>query len=87
MGQVWIYGKTRSEWVSRLVKNGLFILIASHAAKTVVRNFDWRDELSIYRSSLRANPQNAKLFNNVGFAYQQRENYERALDFFVRASR
>ncbi|OQR70395.1 transmembrane and TPR repeat-containing protein 3-like [Tropilaelaps mercedesae] len=78
--------RNRSAALRWCYKMGLFILCGSYMAKTVHRNFDWSDELSIYRSGLRANPNNAKLFNNVGFAYQQQENYERALEFFRRAS-
>lgn len=65
---------------------GLFLLVSSHMVKTIQRNLDWKDELSIYLSGLRTNVNNAKLFNNVGFAYQQQENFEKALEFFQRAS-
>ncbi|XP_022702001.1 transmembrane and TPR repeat-containing protein CG4050-like isoform X3 [Varroa jacobsoni] len=71
---------------TRWCKLGLFLLVSSHMVKTIQRNLDWKDELSIYLSGLRTNVNNAKLFNNVGFAYQQQENFEKALEFFQRAS-
>lgn len=74
-------------YVCRWLKYGLAVLVASHVAKAVRRNCDWKDELSIYESGLRVNSANAKLFNNVGFAYQQQEAYEKALTFFEHATR
>ncbi|XP_022702000.1 transmembrane and TPR repeat-containing protein CG4050-like isoform X2 [Varroa jacobsoni] len=73
-------------YTQRWCKLGLFLLVSSHMVKTIQRNLDWKDELSIYLSGLRTNVNNAKLFNNVGFAYQQQENFEKALEFFQRAS-
>jgi hypothetical protein len=34
----------------------------------LTRNFDWKDESSIFLSGLRVNANNAKLWNNVGHA-------------------
>ncbi|XP_028967197.1 protein O-mannosyl-transferase TMTC3 [Galendromus occidentalis] len=59
----------------------------SFCAKTAQRNRDWKSEITLYESGLRMNPLNAKLFNNVGFAYQQQDEHERALKFFTEASR
>nr|MBE5727525.1 putative transmembrane and TPR repeat-containing protein CG4050-like [Cucujiformia] len=63
----------------------LVLLIASHASKTHLRNWDWEDEYSIFMSGLRVNQRNAKLFNNVGHALESLEKYEDALIFFKTA--
>ena len=43
---------------------GLLIMILSSAARTVLRNQDWRDEESLFRSGLEVNP--PKSFSNLG---------------------
>nr|NVI79238.1 putative transmembrane and TPR repeat-containing protein CG4050-like protein [Cucujiformia] len=63
----------------------LSILIATHATKTHLRNWDWEDEYSIFMSGLRVNQRNAKLFNNVGHALESQARYQEALIFFKTA--
>ena len=55
--------------------------------KTVTRNQDWRDELSLFSSGLKVNSGNAKLFNNVGHALEAKAKYEEALEYFQAAVR
>nr|NVI79188.1 putative transmembrane and TPR repeat-containing protein CG4050-like protein [Cucujiformia] len=63
----------------------LSVLVATHATKTHLRNWDWEDEYSIFMSGLRVNQRNAKLFNNVGHALESQTKYEEALIFFKTA--
>jgi len=51
-----------------ILESLLVFLISGHAAKTFLRNFDWKDESSIFLSGIRVNGNNAKLWNNVGHA-------------------
>ncbi|XP_014213577.1 transmembrane and TPR repeat-containing protein CG4050-like [Copidosoma floridanum] len=60
----------------------LLILLASHATKTYVRNYDWSDEYQIFMSGLKVNDRNAKLFNNVGHALESQGRFKEALSFF-----
>ena len=66
---------------------GLVITIASHSVKTVTRNYDWRDEYSLFTSGLKVNSGNAKLFNNVGHALESQGKYGEALEYFHEAVR
>ncbi|XP_043246017.1 protein O-mannosyl-transferase Tmtc3-like isoform X1 [Amphibalanus amphitrite] len=66
---------------------GMSVLLISHGLKTHWRNWDWRDEYSIFTAGLRVNRNNAKLYNNVGHALEGRQEYERALVFFQHAVR
>lgn len=68
-----------------LAKAGLVVLIFSFAAKTVVRNWDWQNELSIFSAGLKVTRANAKLLNNVGHAHEGHANYDRALIYFQKA--
>lgn len=62
---------------------GLLVLI--HATKTYMRNFDWRDEYSVFMSGLKVNQRNAKLFNNVGHALESQGRFQEALKYFQKA--
>lgn len=44
-------------------------------------------EYSIFRSALKVNTKNAKLFNNVGHALEKYEKYAEALEYFEKAVR
>lgn len=44
-------------------------------------------EYSIFRSALKVNTKNAKLFNNVGHALEKYEKYVEALEYFEKAVR
>ena len=61
-------------------------LVSSHGAKTVLRNYDWNSELSIFKSGIAVNPNNAKLWNNVGHAYEALEDFKSALHYFEKAA-
>jgi protein O-mannosyl-transferase len=54
---------------------------------TVHRNLQYRSEVSLWESTVRAAPQNPRAFNNLGVAYEKAERpaaarsaYQRALD-------
>jgi len=62
-------------------------LIVSHSVKTYVRNIDWNSEYTLFRSALKVNHRNAKLWNNVGHALEKEERWEDALEYFKKAAR
>ena len=64
---------------------GLAVLFGLLAAKTVVRNNDWQDELSLFSSGLKITRSNAKLLNNVGHALETEARYETALRYYQKA--
>jgi tetratricopeptide (TPR) repeat protein len=66
----------------KLLKCFIVFLISVHSAKTILRNFDWKDESSIFLSGLRVNVNNAKLWNNVGHALEGQSRYDEALKYF-----
>nr|MBE5727516.1 putative transmembrane and TPR repeat-containing protein CG4050-like [Cucujiformia] len=76
-----IYGKVNRKSSCCL----LLFLISIHATKTHLRNWDWKDEYSIFMSGLKVNQNNAKLFNNVGHALESKGKYREALVFFKTA--
>ncbi|KAG9272126.1 transmembrane and TPR repeat-containing protein 3 [Astyanax mexicanus] len=63
------------------------ILLTAHAVKTFNRTWDWESEYTLFTSALKVNKNNAKLWNNVGHALENQHNYERALRYFLQATR
>lgn len=78
---------TKNRNLKKLSWIGMAILLATHAVKTVNRNWDWESEYTLFMSALKVNKNNAKLWNNVGHALENQNNYERALKYFLQATR
>ncbi|XP_055889730.1 protein O-mannosyl-transferase TMTC3-like isoform X3 [Biomphalaria glabrata] len=64
----------------------LAFLIVAYGVKTYLRNFDWESEYTIFRSGLKVNQENAKLFNNVGHALEKLLKFDEALHYFEKAA-
>ncbi|XP_018394769.1 PREDICTED: transmembrane and TPR repeat-containing protein CG4341-like isoform X1 [Cyphomyrmex costatus] len=69
----------------RAVLLGTAILIGMLSAKTLVRNTDWRDEESLYRSALHVNP--PKAYGNLGSILSEQGRVAEAEEAFVQALR
>uniref|UniRef100_A0A8C6L0U7 Protein O-mannosyl-transferase TMTC3 n=1 Tax=Nothobranchius furzeri TaxID=105023 RepID=A0A8C6L0U7_NOTFU len=62
------------------------VLLTTHAVKTFNRNWDWESEYTLFTSALKVNKNNAKLWNNVGHALENQNNYAMALRYFLQAT-
>jgi len=71
------------------VKNAAAILTAVllliYAAKTVIRNTDWRTEKSLWEATEKVSPQSPKVHNNLGDIYGREGDWERSVAQFKRA--
>ena len=65
----------------------LVVIATSHTLKTLVRNYDWVDNHTLFTSAICVNPDNGKLYNNLGHAYEKSENFSHAEKLFRRASK
>lgn len=70
-----------------ILQLGFVVLIACHTLQTIQRNYDWKDEYALFTSGIRVNQRNAKLFNNVGHALENKGNFREALEYFQKAVR
>jgi Tfp pilus assembly protein PilF len=52
---------------------------------TFKRNMAWKDEITLWQDVLRKNPSNARAYNNIGIAYESRENLEKAIQNYQSA--
>ena len=53
----------------------IVITVATHATKTLMRNFDWWNTQALAESALPVNPGNAKVFVTVGNVYAQQVGF------------
>ena len=53
--------------------------------QTVDRNFDWRDNLTIYSHTLQYSPGSIKMLNNLGNLYHGKKDFKRSLEFHTKA--
>ncbi|CAL1294996.1 unnamed protein product [Larinioides sclopetarius] len=65
----------------------IVILLCLNISKTVKRNFDWKDEETLFRSGLRITKNNAKLYNNLGHVMEADGKNEDALQLFLKAAK
>ena len=63
------------------------VVLLGFGVKTCTRNWDWKNEYSLFNSGLRITKSNAKLFNNVGHALEAKGDYSNALRFFTHATK
>lgn len=60
-------------------------IIAVYAARTVIRNEDWRDQGRLWRATVAVSGQSPRAHNNMGDAFAREGNWEGALREFKRA--
>ncbi|CAL8071634.1 unnamed protein product [Calicophoron daubneyi] len=60
-------------------------VITAFALKTIRRNFDWMNEYTLFSSALKVNPNNAKMWNNVGHSLEAEGRFREALGYFRKA--
>jgi len=56
----------------------LAALVAMLAVRTMVRNRDWKDNLTLYSAAVRAVPGSAKMHSNLGGEYMARKRFDEA---------
>ena len=64
----------------------LISILCVHSIKTVVRNQEWKNDNSLFRSAIRINPGNGKIYNNLGHDYEGKGNFSYAEKLFRMAS-
>ena len=83
---VWLIKKNGGVF-NYLTTIGLLYLLATHSAKTALRNRDWYSDITLFTSAVQSNPHNGKVYNNLGHEYERMGNYSAAEYFFRSASK
>lgn len=60
-----------------------YFIFFSH--QTVDRNFDWRDNFTIYNHTMKYTPSSIKMLNNLGNLYHDKKDLKRAAEFHLKA--
>lgn len=72
--------------VTYLLNFSLLITILALSARSYIRNIDWTDDMALFISGIDVNPQNAKLYNNVGHVYERRHQFGKAMEYYRAAA-
>ncbi|OGY53526.1 MAG: hypothetical protein A2912_06095 [Candidatus Buchananbacteria bacterium RIFCSPLOWO2_01_FULL_40_23b] len=69
------------------VSGVIFLLIISlgYGTITYARNFDWKDNETLWQKTLTQRPDYGRVYNNLGFVYYKQKNYDLALQYFQKA--
>ena len=62
------------------------LTIIALSIRTFERNFDWKNDFTLFNSGLKVNPNNAKLYNNIGHYYERNSRYMDAIEYFKQAA-
>jgi Flp pilus assembly protein TadD len=73
----------------RMLQIGLLVLVAlilaMYGRATIIRNLDWKDEISFFNSTLKYHPKNARLYLNLGNTYYEKGQIEDAIEQYRKA--
>ena len=73
--------------VSQVVRGASAVACLAFAARTYARNFDWRDEFTLWTSAVRVSPQASRAHNNLGNALMDMGRLPEAIAEFETAMR
>lgn len=62
------------------------LTVVTYSWRTVARNNDWENDYTLFQAGLSVNPNNAKLYNNIGHFYERQQKYEKAIEYFKQAA-
>ncbi|KAJ6216317.1 hypothetical protein RDWZM_007474 [Blomia tropicalis] len=76
----------RNKWVTSVLYVFTLLTIIALSMRTFERNFDWKNDFTLFNSGLKVNPNNAKLYNNIGHYYERNSRYMDAIEYFKQAA-
>ena len=60
-------------------------IIFIYGRLSVIRNLDWKDEVSFFTSTLKYHPKNARLYLNLGNTYYEKKQIDKAIEQYRKA--
>ncbi|MGB2631210.1 MAG: tetratricopeptide repeat protein [Candidatus Omnitrophota bacterium] len=89
MGLTWLYRNAFSRVKATSVL--FFVLVAFFVGiyfrLTVIRNVDWRDEITFFHATLKYHPRNARLYLNLGNTYYEKGEIDKAIEQYRNATK
>lgn len=81
-----IYIPLVSENIRYVAWAGLIVVVVLLGVRTIVRNADWREPIRFYEKTVVMTGGSARVFNNLGMAYSDVEQYDDALRAYQKAA-
>ncbi len=70
----------------KIISLAVFIvIIIAYSFIVIDRNKDWKDEQTLWERTVEVNPNSATAYNNLGFIYQEKGEYNKAGESFLRS--
>jgi len=86
-----VYNLKLKDIYRRIVKISMVIIFIAialfYSARTILRNKDWRDEITLWSKTFRQSPESSLVNNNLGIAYYRIGEYEKAVPYYQNAIR
>jgi protein O-mannosyl-transferase len=82
LGWNWLRGRQRTLAIAAAAA-----IIAAFGMRTMVRNLDWKDNMSLYSAGVRVSPGSAKMHGNLGGEYQAAVQWDLAASEYETALR
>lgn len=87
VGAAYVYDKLLKGKI--ILKIGFMLAMAGmvsyYAMGTIVRNRDWKDEISFFTSTLKYHPRNARLYLNLGNTYYEKGDVAKAVEQYQKS--
>jgi Flp pilus assembly protein TadD len=72
-------------WRYRLLLTTFLLIIIAFSLRTYKRNYDWRDNLTLFSQSVTTSPNSIKVRQNLGVQYFRQKRFPEARKEFIRA--
>lgn len=82
----WVIDKigkiTKKKFVTLII---FAILVLGLSTRTIIRNFDWKNQDTLWLAGAKTSPSSHQNYNNLGDLYARRGEYEKAIEEFKKA--
>lgn len=63
------------------------VVIALYSLRTIIRNFDWKNEDTLWLATIKTSPTSSKAWNNLGDYYGRQGDAQKSFEAFVQATK
>lgn len=82
-----LYYSQQIKSAGRVINCLIFIIspIVLFSILTIQRNFIWKNEINLWYDAAKKSPRKPRVFNNLGEAYEKKEDYQKAIEALKKA--
>lgn len=87
---IWLSGIWHNIHDNRITRKKTFTILVliplvACSFMTISRNFDWKNEISFFKSTLKYHPKNARLYLNLGNTFYEKKEIKNAIEQYLKA--